>query len=82
MDLLEEPLRAYLAENCLHLPADQIPADEPLLSSGLIDSFHLVDLALFVESEFGVRIDDSELNAATFDSLDQLLQLIRIRRGQ
>jgi acyl carrier protein len=82
MDTLEERLRTYLAENCLHLLLDQIPADQPLLSSGLVDSFHLVDLALFVESEFGVHIDDSELNPGTFDSLDQLLQLIRTRRRQ
>ncbi len=82
MDILEERLRTYLAENCLHLPSYQIPADQPLLSSGLVDSFHLVDLALFVESEFGVHIDDSELNPGTFDSLDQLLQLIRTRRRQ
>jgi acyl carrier protein len=51
-----------------------------LLTSGLVDSFHLVDLALFVESEFGVRIDDTELNPGTFDTLNQLAQLIRMRR--
>jgi len=36
-----------------------------LISSGLIDSFHLVDLSLFVEEKFGARIDDSELNKDT-----------------
>ena len=79
MDIFEQQLRAYLGDNCLHVPADQIPADQPLLSSGLVDSFHLVDLALFVESQFGVHIEDSELNPGTFDSLDQLLGLVRTR---
>jgi acyl carrier protein len=46
----------------------------------MIDSFHLVDLSLFVENEFGVRIDDSELNKETFDSIDQLAALIEQRK--
>jgi acyl carrier protein len=54
--------------------------DEPLLSSGMIDSFHLVDLALFVEDNFGVHIDDADLNASTFDSLNQLVAFIQKRK--
>jgi acyl carrier protein len=48
-------------------------------SPGLVDSFHLVDLALFVEDAFGVRLDDTELNAGTFDTLSQLAELIHQR---
>lgn len=59
-----------------------ITPDEPILSSGLVDSFSLVDLALFVEDTFGVRIEDSELNASTFDSLTQLADLIQSRQGK
>ena len=50
------------------------------LSTGVIDSFHLVDLAAFVEDRFGVRLDDTELNADTFDTLDQLAAIIRERQ--
>ncbi len=46
----------------------------------MVDSFSLVDLALFVEENFGVRIDDTELNAETFDTLNQLAELIDSRR--
>jgi len=64
----------------LKQPKRVIQPDEALISSGLIDSFHLVDLALFVEDTFGVTIDDAELNADTFDSLQQLTDLIRSRQ--
>jgi len=53
-----------------------IAPDAPLISSGLIDSFHLVDLGLFVEDKFGVRIDDAELNKETFDTIEQLTAII------
>jgi acyl carrier protein len=72
---------SYIAAELLKTPARQIAADEPLISGGLIDSFSLVDLALFIEETFGVRIDDTELNADTFDNLEQLAALISSRKS-
>jgi acyl carrier protein len=79
-DELKTKLAEYLSNDVLRQPGRTIQPGEALLSSGLIDSFHLVDLALFVEDNFGVHIDDSELNASTFDSLDQLAGLIQSRQ--
>jgi acyl carrier protein len=74
-------LAQYIAREVLKQPNRQIDPQEALISSGLIDSFHLVDLALFVEDTFGVRIDDTELNADTFNTLAQLADLIQARQG-
>lgn len=79
-DEMDQKLSKYIAEEILKQPSKIIPPDGPLLSNGLIDSFHLVDLALFVEDNFGVRIDDSELNSLTFDTVNQLVALIRSRK--
>jgi acyl carrier protein len=76
-DLLEE----YIAAKILRQPNRSIQPDEPLLTSGLVDSFSLVDLAVFVEENFGVRIEDYELNASTFDSLDELIAFIHSRQN-
>jgi len=65
-----------IAADILDDPERTINANEPLISSGLIDSFSLVDLALIVEELYDVNIDDAELTADTFDSLDQLSDLI------
>ena len=73
-------LGTFLAEKILKQPNRKISADEPLLSSGLIDSFSLMDVALFVEDTFDVRIEDTELNADTFDNLTQLAALIDSRK--
>ena len=77
-----ETLSRFIATQILKQPTRSIAAEEALISSGLIDSFHLVDLALFVEDSFGVRIEDTELNADTFDTLSQLVALIRQRQSQ
>jgi acyl carrier protein len=84
-DLVENPelvskLGSYIASEILKQPKRQIEPEAAVISSGLIDSFHLVDLALYVEDTFGVHIDDTELNASTFDTLAQLAALIEARR--
>jgi len=73
-------IEAFIASQILKQPGRRIEPDEPLISSGLIDSFSLMDVALFVEDTFGVRIEDTELNAAIFDNLTQLASLIEARR--
>jgi acyl carrier protein len=75
-----EKLQSYIVANILKQPGRIILPDEALISSGLIDSFSLMDVALFVEDNFGVRIDDTELNADTFDTLTQLTTLIETRQ--
>jgi acyl carrier protein len=72
----------YVSTSILRQSKRKILNDEPLISSGLIDSFSLVDLALFIEDTFGVHIDDTELNAQTFDTLDQLANLIQSRQSK
>ena len=73
-------LSNYISSQILKQPKRVILPDEKLISSGLIDSFHLVDLSMFVEDAYGVRIDDTELTANCFDTLTQLAALISQRQ--
>ena len=77
---INNQLTRYIAGEILKDSARVVMNDEPLISSGLIDSFSLVDLALYVEDTFGVRIEDTELTSAVFDTVDQLAELITRRR--
>ena len=73
-------LSKRIASEILKQPNREIAADEKLISSGLIDSFSLVDLSLMIEDDYGVQIDDTELNADTFDTLIDLAALIQSRQ--
>lgn len=77
---MQQTLADFITQKILKQPKRIIRPEDALISSGLIDSFSLVDLALFVEDAFGVRIADSELNASTFDSIEQLVNLIVSRQ--
>jgi acyl carrier protein len=74
-----EMLAKKIVEDILKETGRIVSEKEALISSGLIDSFSLVDLALIVEDLFNVQIDDAELSADTFDTLDQLADLIQQR---
>lgn len=79
MDEIVAQLEQFVAAKILKQPGRKIGGDEALISGGLVDSFSLMDLALFVEDTFGARLQDTELNAQSFDSLNQLAALIRSR---
>ena len=76
---IEEQIGLFICEEIIHQPERTLAPTEPLLSSGLLDSFSLVDISLFVEDHFDVRIDDTELNVDTFDTLEELASLIKNR---
>ncbi len=69
-------LKQKISDNILKDNNIEITNEASLISSGIIDSFSLVDLALIVEELFRVRIEDYELNSDCFDTLDQLADLI------
>lgn len=69
----------FICVEILKQPKRIISPDEKLISSGLIDSFSLVDLSIHIEDTYGVHIADTELTADTFDTLSQLASLIQQR---
>ena len=80
MDDIIDLLKEKITKNLLNDPKMALDPSEPLISSGFLDSFNLVDLALIIEDNFGVRIEDFELNSDTFDTLEELTQLIAERQ--
>lgn len=74
-------LAHQIATVILKQPKRVINPDDKLISSGLVDSFSLVDLSIFIEDTFGVHLDDTELSANTFDTLNELAALIQQRQA-
>jgi acyl carrier protein len=79
-DEIVQGLSEYIAGSILRQPKRVLTVDDALLSSGLVDSLSLVDLALYIEERFGVHIHDTELNVQTFDTLGQLAGLVATRQ--
>ena len=53
--------------------------EESLFESGLLDSFTLTDLVTALESEFSIRIPDSDLTPRKFDSVARIEAYVQSR---
>lgn len=50
--------------------------DTPFIDDGLIDSTGILELIMYLENEFRVKIDDDELVPENFNTLDSIATLI------
>jgi acyl carrier protein len=50
--------------------------DEPLISSGLIDSLGMLRLITFLEQEMGVTIGDGEVAPENFETLRKISEFV------
>ncbi len=80
-DEIIEALGKFIATKILKQPDYAIAPDEPLLTSGLVDSISLMDIVLFAEDTYGVRIEDTELVPDKINTLKQLAALIHSREA-
>ena len=79
-DEIRSAVKEYLKNDILNDPNYPMEDDEPLISSGLVDSFSLVDIALWVENTYDVHIEDSELTADNFDTVADLAAHIKANK--
>jgi len=54
--------------------------DEPLVTGGLIDSFAIAHLGVFIEQRFGVYIPDPELTVENMDTVRRIAVCV-VQRG-
>lgn len=73
---IKKKLRTYICEEILKNKDYPLKDDETLISGGLIDSFSLVHLAVFIEKEIGVQIPDTDLTIETMDTINVMTKRI------
>jgi len=55
----------------------KITPNTKLISSGIIDSFSLVSLQLYIKKEFGKNIPNPKMTMENCDTVDKLILLIK-----
>ena len=50
--------------------------DDPLVTSGLLDSQAILRMVVFLEDEFGIDLAERDFDPNDFDSLTNLLHLV------
>ena len=71
-----DEVQTFILRELLRDEDVDLRADETLFSSGLLDSFAVTPLMLFLEDRFGIRIPVSAVTLADFDTIDKILDLV------
>jgi len=78
-DALRAKLLRFLQEQ-LGADAEALESNTELVSSGLVDSASLVQLATFVERQTDLEIPDRDIGADHFDTVAAILRYVDARR--
>ena len=70
-----EHLAAYLREHAPEQPGE-LTQDTPLLDEWFASSMEVINMVLFLEKQFGIKMRDSDISARNFDTLDTLSEFV------
>ncbi len=76
MNIMEKLKERICAVNGI-FKKEEIPEDEGLLDSGILDSFGLVEFIGFIESEFGIEVDEEEFTNDNFKDLTAIKKFVQ-----
>ena len=70
-------LKDFVVDELLYASdVESVDADEPLLTSGVLDSLGSAQLMVFVEETYKIRLKPTELTLENFNTLDSLASLV------
>ena len=71
--VLEYVIEEYVDEE----DDDEVGFDTPLISSGIVDSFSMVSLKVFLEKKCKISLPDKEATPEAFDTVNKICELVR-----
>ncbi len=77
MDDLKKTIRDYVVKEYIEEGDDrEITDTTPLISGGIVDSFSMVSLKMFLEKKCAIRIPDAEATPDAFDTVTRIAELV------
>ena len=82
MDEMHKVVLDYVIDEYLEEDEDEeIGVDSPLISAGIVDSFSMVSLKLFLEQKYDVKIPDDKASPEAFDTVRKICDVVTSIKG-
>lgn len=80
---IEAKVRSYILENLMFSSnGADLANDISLLDRGILDSTGVLEIVLFLEEEFGIKVKDNQMLPENFDSVDNIVRFVgRLQAG-
>jgi acyl carrier protein len=80
--MIQKQIRDFLAENILFTGNSfHYGDDDSFLEQGIIDSVGIMELILFVEETYCLRVSEHEVTPDNFDSVNKLARYIQSKQN-
>ncbi|OGC42120.1 hypothetical protein A2Y85_03980 [candidate division WOR-3 bacterium RBG_13_43_14] len=76
-DDLKKLIIDYVKKEYLDDDSEEIDESTQLISSGIVDSFSMVALKTFLEKKFQISIPDEKATTEAFDSVNNMINLLK-----
>jgi len=74
--MYKDAVQQFVVDNFLFGDATSLEADTSFLNEGIIDSTGILELIMFLEETFDIKIEDHELVPENLDSLNNISQFV------
>lgn len=76
MEEIKDIVLNYIKQEYMEEGDEEITFDTPIISSGLIDSFSMVTLLVFIENKFKIKIPPSKATPEAFNTVNNIVTLV------
>ena len=76
VEKFEQVIVDYVKSFAIVEPDQDIPRDQSLLEVGILDSFGIVEMITFIESEFDIAIPDEDMTKDKLGSINKMAQYV------
>lgn len=71
-----DTVSSFIVENFLFGDSESLREDTSFLEEGIVDSTGILELVMFLEETYGIKIEDDELIPENFDNLNRIVKYL------
>jgi acyl carrier protein len=80
-ETVESQVRAYVVDHFLFgQGGEKLGSEDSFLEKGLIDSTGVLEVVMFLEERFGIKVQDDELVPENLDSVGRIARFVERKR--
>lgn len=80
---MKKIIHQYILENFLFTEDESaLQHSDSFLDTGIIDSTGVLEIILFIEETFGIKVNDDEMLPRNLDSVDNLTDFVQRKQAQ
>jgi len=72
-----DEIRSFVIETFLFGEYERLTDTTPLLESHIVDSTGILEIVMFLEDRYGIRIEDNELTPDNLNSIERIASMLK-----